>query len=243
MHSRYGTDLTKRLTVDINQPLPELAQGAALRINLMGNDGNVAGRDIARNSRFGIAPSLALGLGTPTRLNFNYLHLSEYDDPDYGLPWINSAAAGTVSAIARPAPLSQTRENYYGFRQGNYFRANVDVATVRIEHDINSAVTISDQLRYAHYTRQFRITEPQLYTAASANGIGNYRYGGADRTGNTAVFADPYPAIRSPAIRSKPISSISLIRRCASHWLYGPYVAHRHRSVARNLAIRPATRR
>ena len=189
----YGTDLTKRLTVDVNQPLPDLAQGAALRINLMGNDGNVAGRDIARNSRFGIAPSLALGLGTPTRFNFNYLHLSEYDIADYGLPWINSAPVGTVSAIAFPAPLSQTRENYYGFRQGNYFRANVDVATVRVEHDINNAVTISDQLRYAHYTRQFNITEPQLYTTASANGIGT--------TGTAALIAP-----------GTPLSSLSVSR-------------------------------
>jgi catecholate siderophore receptor len=181
----YGTDLTKRLTVDVNQPLPDLAQGAALRINLMGNDGNVAGRDIARNSRFGFAPSLALGLGTPTRLNFNYLHLSEYDISDYGLPWINQAAAGTVSAIARPAPLSLTRENYYGFRQGNYFRANVDVATARVEHDINNAITISDQLRYARYGRQFRTTEPQLYTTASATGRGT--------TGTAALIAPGTP--------------------------------------------------
>ena len=58
-------------------------------LSLMGNDSHVAGRDIARNGRFGFAPSLALGLGTPTRLNFTYLHFSEYDVPDYGLPWIN----------------------------------------------------------------------------------------------------------------------------------------------------------
>ncbi|MGE3781903.1 MAG: TonB-dependent receptor [Alphaproteobacteria bacterium] len=181
----YGTDLTKRLTVDVNQPLPDLAQGAALRLNLMGNDGNVAERDIARNSRFGIAPSLALGLGTPTRLNFNYLHLSEYDIPDYGLPWINQAAAGTANATAFPAPLSLTRQNYYGFRQGNYFRANVDVATARVEHDVNNAVTVSDQLRYARYARQFRITEPQLYTTASANGFGT--------TGTAALIAPGTP--------------------------------------------------
>jgi catecholate siderophore receptor len=169
----FGSDLTRRVTVDINQPLPELGQGAALRLNAMAHDSHVADRDIARNDRFGLAPSLALGLGTPTRLTLSYLHLSQYDIPDYGVPWVNQAAAGTRGALARPAPLSLTQEKSYGFTHGNYLRANVDVPTVKIEHDINSAVTVSDQLRYANYVRQFRITEPQLFTAASANGRGN----------------------------------------------------------------------
>jgi catecholate siderophore receptor len=33
---------------------------------MMGDMGNVAGRDIAENRRFGVAPSLSFGLGTPT---------------------------------------------------------------------------------------------------------------------------------------------------------------------------------
>lgn len=169
----FGSDLTRRATVDINQKLPELGRGAALRLNAMAHDSHVADRDITRNDRFGLAPSLALGLGTPTRLTLSYLHLSQYDIPDYGVPWINQAAAGTRTALARPAPLSLTQENYYGFRHGNYLRANVDVPTIKIEHDINSAVTISDQLRYANYVRQFRITEPQILTTTSANGRGN----------------------------------------------------------------------
>ena len=169
----FGSDLTRRVTVDVNEPLPELAQGAALRLNAMAHDSHVAGRDVARNDRFGLAPSLALGLGTPTRLTFSYLHFSEYDVPDYGLPWINSALVGSPTGRARPAPLSLTGSNYYGFRDGNYLRTNVDVPTVKIEHDISPDVTISDQLRYANYQRSFGITEPQLFTAASANGNGN----------------------------------------------------------------------
>jgi catecholate siderophore receptor len=168
----FGSDLTRRATVDINQPLPELGQGAALRLNAVAHDSQVADRDVVRNDRFGLAPSLALGLGTPTRFTFSYLHLSQHDIPDYGVPWINQAAVGTRNAVARPVPLSLTQEDYYGFAHGNYLRANVDVPTVKIEHDINSAVTVSDQLRYANYVRQFRVTEPQLFTTASATGKG-----------------------------------------------------------------------
>jgi catecholate siderophore receptor len=168
----FGSDLTRRATVDVNEPVPELGQGAALRLNAMVHDSHVAGRDIARNDRFGLAPSLALGLGTPTRLTFSYLHFSEYDVPDYGLPWINSAPAGSLTGLARPSPLSSTGSNYYGFREGQFLRTNVDVGTVKLEHDINNSVTVSNQFRYANYQRAFGITEPQLYTAASANGNG-----------------------------------------------------------------------
>ena len=56
-----------RLTGDYNRELPELGH-AAFRINLMGQDGGVVGRDVTQNNRFGVAPSLALGMGTPTRL-------------------------------------------------------------------------------------------------------------------------------------------------------------------------------
>ena len=166
----FGTDLTRRLTADVNQPLNDTA---ALRINLMLQDGNVADRDVARNRRFGLAPSLALGLGTPTRVTFSYLHQTEYDNPDYGLPWIYQGTPGTVTALARPAPLSLTQSNYYGFEHGNYLRTNVDVSTVKVEHDIDKNWTVTDQIRYAHYVRQFNITEPQLYTMASATTPGS----------------------------------------------------------------------
>lgn len=165
----FGTDLTRRVTADVNQPLSDTA---ALRINVMGNDSQVADRDIAENRRVGLAPSLALGLGTPTRLTLSYLHQSEYDNPDYGLPWLYQGKPGTTTAIARPVPLSQTQSNYYGFENGNYLRANVDVATAKLEHDFDKDWKISDQARFAHYVRQWDITEPQLYTPASTATFG-----------------------------------------------------------------------
>ena len=51
------------------------------------------------------------------------------------------APASTIVTIARPTPLSQTQSNYYGFEHGNYLRTNVDVPTVKIEHDVNDAIT------------------------------------------------------------------------------------------------------
>ncbi|HWE74956.1 MAG TPA: TonB-dependent siderophore receptor [Stellaceae bacterium] len=166
----FGTDFTKRVTADVNQPLGALGSGAAFRINLMAHDSNVAERDVTENSRIGIAPTLSLGLGTDTRAYFSFFHQSEYDTPDYGMPVLFQGTAGQSRQIAAPVPESVRRSNFYGFAENDFLRTNVDVATAKIEHDVNDWLTIRNQLRYAHYTRQFRITEPQLYYAPVAPG-------------------------------------------------------------------------
>ncbi len=145
-----GTDLTRRVSLDIDQPLPSLAKGAAFRLNLMGNQGQVAGRDVAENRRFGVAPSLALGLGTPTRWTFSYFHQNASDNPDYGIPWLFNG----------PAPVPHN--NYYGFKNGNYLRTYDDIGTVKVEHDVSSHITLRNQARYANYVRDVLITEAQI---------------------------------------------------------------------------------
>jgi catecholate siderophore receptor len=172
----FGTDLTKRVTADVNQPIGALGTGAAFRINLMAHDSNVAERDVTRNSRFGLAPTLSLGLGTDTRAYFSFIHQSEYDTPDYGLPVLFQGTAGAPRQVAQPVPESVGRSNFYGFAENDFLRTNVDVATAKIEHDVNDWLTVRDQLRYAHYVRQWRITEPQIfYTPVAAGAGGNVR--------------------------------------------------------------------
>jgi catecholate siderophore receptor len=145
-----GTDDTRRLTADVNQPIPELGQGAAARLNLMAHESGVADRDVVYYSRFGVAPSLALGIGTPTRLNFGYFHLSEDDIPDYGHPFFLSR------------PTFPERSNFYGFAKGDFLNTDVDVLSAQVEHDFSPALTLRSQFRFGNYQRSIRATEPQI---------------------------------------------------------------------------------
>jgi len=145
-----GTDATRRVTLDIDQPLRALGQNTAFRLNLMGNDSNVAGRDVATNRRYGIAPTLAFGTGTSTRLTLGYFREWEDDIPDYGIPWF----------FDRPAPVP--RQNYYGFTHGNFLKTGDDVGTAKFEHDFSPSLSLRSQLRYANYPRDAVITEPQV---------------------------------------------------------------------------------
>ena len=149
----FGTDLTRRGEMDVNVPLNKLGPGASFRLNAMGTLSDVAGRDVAKNRRDGVAPSLSLGLGTPTRLTLSYFHQNADDIPDYGIPWLFNG----------PAPVN--RRNYYGLENGNYLRTYDDIGTAKIEHDFNSKITVRNQLRYANYARNVLITEPRINNA------------------------------------------------------------------------------
>jgi catecholate siderophore receptor len=145
-----GTDGTRRLTTDFNTPLKGLGMPASFRLNVMGTEGGVAGRPVAHNRRYGVAPSLSFGLGTPTRVILSGLNQQADDVPDYGIPWLFNS----------PAPVS--RHNYYGFGNGgNFLRTRDNIATLRIGHDFGAHFSLRNQSRYARYDRDVRITEPQ----------------------------------------------------------------------------------
>jgi catecholate siderophore receptor len=149
----FGTDLTRRGEIDLNIPISKLGPGASFRLNAMGHISDVAGRDVAENRRTGIAPSLSLGLGTPTRLTLSYFHQNADDIPDYGIPWLFNG------------PATVNRRNYYGLENGNFLRTYDDIGTAKVEHDFNSHITIRNQFRYANYARNVLITEPRINNA------------------------------------------------------------------------------
>ena len=95
-------------------------------------------------------PRSPSGLGTATRVTLSYLNQQADDIPDYGIPWL----------FNQPAPVA--RNNYYGFRDGNYLRTKDNIATLRAEHDFYVALSVRNQTRYARYLRDVQITEPQI---------------------------------------------------------------------------------
>lgn len=143
-----GTDETKRLTVDVSRHYDTLG-GTAFRINAMAHDAGVAGVNYAHTSRYGIAPSLAFGLHTDTRLRLDYFRQQSYDNQSYGIPWMNGS----------PAPVA--RSSYYGYNN-DYLRSAVNIATVRVEHDFGKFLQVHDQFRYSSYNTGQRAVEPQL---------------------------------------------------------------------------------
>lgn len=152
-----GSNQTRRVTTDVGGKIQGI-EGAAFRLNAMYHENNFAGRDQVENERYGIAPTLSFGLGSENRLTLSHLHQSEDNVPDYGLPWLGSRVARV------------DRENYYGFKD-DYLKTDVDISTVKFEHDFGDETTLKNQFRYARYSRGSRATQPKISTAQINNSL------------------------------------------------------------------------
>jgi len=170
----YGSDQTQRYTLDGNYQFSDSAAG---RLNLMSHESNVAGRDKVDYDRWGIAPSLAFGLGTDTRVNLDYYHLESNDTPDSGIPY----------TLSNPRTKSNPDKPYAGGDDSNFYgldrdfrKGRTDTATFAIEHDLNDSLTLKNTLRHGTSMQDYILTQPD-------DSKGNVNNGSVWRRANTRV--------------------------------------------------------
>jgi len=135
----------------------------ALRLNALVQDGGVPGRDYVRNKSTGLAPSLALGLGTPTRV-FGDAAIVRHDNrPDGGVPTIglpgyyNAALDGAGLATQTRGPVNSS--NYYGALD-DFHKSEQDQFTVRVEHDLAQGSTLRNTTRVGRNKVDQLVTSP-----------------------------------------------------------------------------------
>ena len=156
----FGSDETKRATVDVNLPVKALGDRAAFRLNLLGHDSEVAGRDAVENRRWGAAPSLLLGLGPQTRLTLSYFIMEQDNLPDYGIPWVTATHNLLVDFRDQPAPVP--RDTFYGLKSRDHEETRSHLATGKVEHDFSDSLTLRNQVRYGRSTRDSVTTAPRF---------------------------------------------------------------------------------
>jgi catecholate siderophore receptor len=157
-----GTDSTRRVTGDLNFPLQRLGLGehTSFRLNLLAHDAGVAGRNAVENERWGVAPSVSIGLGTQTRLTLSYFHLQQDNLSDYGIPWVPVTNNVLVEFRDRPAPVP--RDTFYGFRDRDREKMRSDLATIRFEHEHDDRLSFRNQFRFGRSTRDSFATPPRF---------------------------------------------------------------------------------
>jgi catecholate siderophore receptor len=154
-----GTAQYKRATVDLNR---QLTDHAAVRLNLMKEKSDIAGRDDVDIDHLGAAASFSVGLGTPTRAGVDIYHYETDDMPDYGIPYNNPYGATSADAVFNGdgGPLHVDRDNFYGLKDRDFRKTRVDAATVRIEHDLAPGWTIRNRTRYSDALNDYVVTNP-----------------------------------------------------------------------------------
>lgn len=164
----FGSAEQKRATLDFNQPLRlgeegGWLRGTAVRLNALWQDGGVPGRDVVERSSWAVAPSVAFGLGTPTRVIVSTQHTRQDNRPDYGLP--GAALDGRVGTNLLGSEID--RANFYGSARYDSEDVAQDNVTARLEHDLGESLTLRNQTHFGETERFAVITSPGNVTATN----------------------------------------------------------------------------
>ncbi|MEN4982688.1 catecholate siderophore receptor Fiu [Acinetobacter modestus] len=141
--ARYNTAENARLTADINQAISE---STAIRLNVMGQDGGIEGRDVIENNGWAIAPSIAFGLDSDTRLYLYSQHIRQNNIPDGGIPTVGMKGFYNSDAQLNNAK-EVNRSNYYG-SINDYEDIDADMFTAKIESDFGESIKFTNTTRY-----------------------------------------------------------------------------------------------
>ncbi|WP_243429902.1 TonB-dependent receptor [Acetobacter sacchari] len=179
----FGNADYKRGTFDGNW---RISDTGAFRLNLMGDDEGKAGRGPSHYRRYGVAPSLSFGLGTPNRITLMYYHMQNDDLPDVGIPYDNptfnarTGGAARVSVAGSGAPVKVPFNTWYGLESRDSNQDGIDMGTLRLEHDFSSNLHIRNTTRYSETTQNDAWTMPD-------DSQGNIYYGYVYRRLNSRI--------------------------------------------------------
>jgi len=158
---QLGLDDTRRIAGDIN--LADIAgANSAFRLNAFYHESAVEGRDFGRSERWGVAPKIAFGLGERTGLVLSYVHQTERNRPDYGIPWF----PGRFENPGAPAAVDPS--NYYGFTN-DFLNTDATIVTLKLNHGFADGLQLRSQFRYSRNKRSFRYSEA-IIPAATPQG-------------------------------------------------------------------------
>jgi catecholate siderophore receptor len=118
--------------------------------------------------RWGLAPTLTAGLGTPTRFILGYFKLQQDNIADYGIPWVPATNNALPAYRDRPAPVP--RNTFYGLRDRDHEKSSSDSVTARLEHDFSDLVRFRNQFRYSD-SNQDLIASPPRFASTESTAI------------------------------------------------------------------------
>src|SRR5882757_6701689 len=152
----YGTDNTKRVTLDVNQVIsPTLA----VRAGGLFQDADVAGRNYVTDDRNGGFVAATWKPVDAVKITGNYIHTELTGIPDFGVPYYRPNPATTAGG---PFPdFGVNRNNFYGFVNRDFFRTGQDIGTINAEVQITPDLIVTNKLRDSRSTQNYVGTLPE----------------------------------------------------------------------------------
>jgi len=169
-----GTDHYIRGVADVDAPL---GQDSAFRVLMMDQD--IDGTRANVNSRsYGVSPSIAFGIGTPTQVNLSWLTQHNKDHVDYGFPLFQFKDDPILQPMKAPFDLTYQYTN-------SIVRTDVNIYNIGISHTFQPNILVRSNTQYGVYNVN-QNTSPlnTFFEALDANG--NYQ-----PVQPTAILAPP----------------------------------------------------
>ena len=149
LQAGVGTDDYYRATVDANR---QVGEGIAVRLNAMVHSNDIPGLDVVGYERWGVAPSLTLGLGSPLSAIFSYVHHEDDNIPVYGVPYF--AELGGLVPDGKYA-------GYYGYRNIDRQESKLDQGTARVEAQLADSLLLTNLTRWQRVGQTTTVNPPQ----------------------------------------------------------------------------------
>ena len=161
LQAGIGTDDYYRATVDSNVRVSDFV---AVRLNAMYHENDVPRRDVDRYKRWGVAPSVKLGVDGPTSLTLMYTHQKDNNTPLYGVPYYKNAFYdGALPGVPYSA--------YLGYKNIDRQDQTVDQATAIFDHEFSDVVSIRNLTRWQRVAQNLVVDPPQAGTYCLPGGL------------------------------------------------------------------------
>ena len=158
-----------RLTGDIDQPL---SSNAGVRLNAMIEDGGSFRRHVDLH-RYGLNPTAAIVSGN-TRIDVSFEHFHDRRTADRGVP-----ADGDE-------PLRGFTRTFFGDPRLSFARANVDLASIAVEHDFGGGLTLRNRTMFGDYRKFYQ----NIYGSGFSRATGSVTLSGYNNLNNrTNLFS------------------------------------------------------
>ncbi|MCP3390366.1 TonB-dependent receptor [Bradyrhizobium sp. CCGB12] len=161
MDTTFGTDMTKRVVLDVNQVIDPTF---AVRVGGLFQDANVAGRDYVKDNRNGAFVATTWKPTDTVKVTANYIHTELTGVPDFGVPYYRPSTATTAGG---PFPdFGVNRNNWYGQINRDFYRTGQDIGTLNAEVQITPDLMVSNKFRASRSTQNYIGTLPEQPTLA-----------------------------------------------------------------------------
>jgi len=168
-----GTDDYYRATLDSNR---RISPNVAVRLNAMFHRNDVPGRDVEKFKRWGVAPSIAIGVDSPTSLTLGYMHQRDDNTPIYGVPFFKNQINNG------PLP-GADRSDYFGIVNLDAQQTTVDRLSAKFRHEFREGLVVTNMTRFQRVKQYTQTSAPQGTFCLAETGFQPITAGPGNTTG------------------------------------------------------------